>query len=102
MKIILKIGFFIILVVAQDQQCMDRCGAETDHCHYECEQAWEETHCNEECYYYMCRCFKTCGCPECCDWEEFYEREQQEDPVRIKSNKIYFSDQTFKKSQKSE
>ena len=58
----------IISVVAQNQRCMDKCGAETDRCHSLCDDYSEDAReCHDECFYKMCRCFSYCGCPECCD-----------------------------------
>ena len=66
-----RLSILIISVVAQNQRCMDKCGAETDRCHSLCDDYPEYTEdareCHDECYYKMCRCFSYCGCPECCD-----------------------------------
>ena len=47
---------------------MDVCGALVDNCHEECNNCCPGNDvCHANCYYQMCRCFKQCGCPECCE-----------------------------------
>ena len=98
MKLFFNLSLFAISISAQNQPCMDKCGAETDKCHSSCSEdyEWNPSTCHEGCYYYMCRCFKGCGCPECCEenkWEEWSLTEE---------NKRRFSDDIFDQSQKIE
>ena len=96
MKLFFNLSLFAISILAQNQPCMDKCGAETDKCHSSCTpDLMEDYYCHEGCEYYMCRCFSGCGCPECCGdkWEEWSLTEE---------NKRSFSDETSQKIEVSQ
>ena len=84
MKLFFNIAFVSFCISAQNQGCMDRCGREVDKCHQSCNERYAkedyEPCCEEYCDYLyeechnkwrstMCRCFKSCGCPECCGYQ---------------------------------
>ena len=106
MKLFFRIAFIVVCISAQDQGCMDRCGEEADECHESCK--WNKTcnfdeeyikiddeSCHEGCRNTMCRCFKGCGCPECCGYQN---SAAESNLPKVKS----FSEETFDESGKSE
>ena len=102
MKLFFNISLAVICVSAQNQACMDRCGSEVDRCHELCEYDDEASYyCHEYCHDTMCRCFKSCGCPECCEYWWEYVEEWGEDAPQYDTRKS-FADETFQESEKSE
>ena len=104
MNLYFKISFVLVCISAQNQACMDRCGKEVDACHASCsetryciedEQHYRCRDCHNGCYSTMCRCFKGCGCPECCDHHFIAPNSH------LQNNQI-FADETFEESEKKE